>query len=297
VPPGVVVDTTVGGAGHAAAILESRPDLALLGLDRDPEAVEAARTRLARFGSRAQVVMARFDAFGDAARAASGGDGPLGGPVVGVLFDLGVSSHQIDRAERGFSYRQEGPLDMRMDPTSGMTAAEVVNGYPVPELARLFRANGETRWADRIARAVAAARPLTTTTGLADVVAGSVPAAHRRRGHPAARVFQALRIEVNSELDVLDRALDEIPDRLVPGGRAVVLSYHSGEDRLVKEKFRQWSGGACICPPGLPCVCGAPRFARLVARGGRKADPSDAATNRRATAARLRAVEITEEHP
>ena len=300
VPPGVVIDATVGGAGHASALLGSRTDLSLLGLDRDGDAVAAARARLAPFGPRALVVQARFDAMESVAAELieltprAGAVGHLTGPVTGVLFDLGVSSHQIDRADRGFSYRHDGPLDMRMDRSDGLTAADVVNTYEQTVLARLFRQNGESRWADRIAGALVASRPVRTTAELAAVVERAVPAAHRRRGHPAARVFQALRIEVNSELDVLDRALDQVPGLLVPGGRAVVLSYHSGEDRLVKDRFRQWSGGACVCPPGLPCVCGAPRFARLVGRG-RKAALPEAAANRRATAARLRAVEITEE--
>ena len=291
VPTGVVIDATVGGAGHASALLDSRPDLSVLGLDRDPEAVATARSRLARFGARAQGAQARFD---EMAAVAGAGEVPQG-PVVGVLFDLGVSSHQIDSAGRGFSYRQDGPLDMRMDPGAGPTAADVVNGYERSALARLFRDSGESRWADRIAAAVVSARPLRTTGELAGVVEGAVPAAHRRRGHPAARVFQGLRIEVNSELEVLDRALDQVPGLLTVGGRAVVLSYHSGEDRLVKDRFRQWTGGACVCPPGLPCVCGAPRFARLVGRAGRKASAAESSANRRATAARLRAVEITEE--
>ena len=300
VPPGVIIDATVGGGGHASALLDSRADLSVLGLDRDGEAVDAARAALARFGERAVVVNARFDEMtavaGEVIRSlGDSASGALNGPVVGVLFDLGVSSHQIDRAERGFSYRQDGPLDMRMDPRSGPTAADVVNSYEPAVLAQLFRANGETRWADRISAAVVAARPLRTTSELAAVVERAVPAAHRRRGHPAARVFQALRVEVNSESDVLDRALDQIPGLLVRGGRAVVLSYHSGEDRLVKDRFRSWSGGACVCPPGLPCVCGAPRFARLVGRSGRKASGEESLANRRATAARLRAVEITEE--
>ncbi|MHB1854042.1 MAG: 16S rRNA (cytosine(1402)-N(4))-methyltransferase RsmH [Acidimicrobiales bacterium] len=293
-PPGWVIDATVGGGGHAAAVLEAHPHLSVLGLDRDGAAVAAASRRLAPYGPRAQVVGARFDRLAleaEKLRRQTGSD------VVGVLFDLGVSSVQIDRPERGFSYRSAGPLDMRMDPSSGMTAADVVNGYEEAELARIFRDNGETRWAGRMARAIVAARPLSDTAALAEAVAGSVPAPARRRGHPAARVFQALRIEVNAELEVLSATLDQVPGVLPRAGRALVLAYHSGEDRMVKDRFRSWSGGACTCPPGLPCACGAPRFARLLGRGARQAGAEELAANPRASAARLRAVEMVEMVP
>ncbi|HVA42637.1 MAG TPA: 16S rRNA (cytosine(1402)-N(4))-methyltransferase RsmH [Acidimicrobiales bacterium] len=290
-PPGWVIDATVGGAGHAAAVLDAHPHLSVLGLDRDGDAVGAASARLASYGPRAQVVQARFDCLAlEAARIRQ----EAGSEVVGVLFDLGVSSVQIDRPERGFSYRAAGPLDMRMDPSSGLTAADVVNDYGEAELAELFRDSGETRWASRMARAIVAARPLADTTALAEVVAGAVPAPARRRGHPAARVFQALRIEVNAELEVLSAALDQVPAVLCLSGRCLVLAYHSGEDRLVKDRFRSWSGGACTCPPALPCACGAPRFARLIGRGARQAGADELAANPRASAARLRAVEMVQ---
>jgi 16S rRNA (cytosine1402-N4)-methyltransferase len=211
--------------------------------------------------------------------------------VSGVLLDLGVSSPQIDRAERGFSLRRSGPLDMRMDAGSGATAADLVNGASEQELAALFAANGEARLSRRLARAVIAARPVTSTTELADVIDAAVPAAVRRRGHPATRVFQALRIAVNDELGQLASVLPISLDLLVPGGRCVVIAYHSGEDRLVKAAFNEAVTGGCTCPPGLPCVCGARPEHRLVFRGGHKASEEEMATNPRASAARLRAIE------
>ncbi|MGH9068495.1 MAG: 16S rRNA (cytosine(1402)-N(4))-methyltransferase RsmH [Acidimicrobiales bacterium] len=280
-PPGLVVDATVGGGGHAEAILIAHPHLSLLGLDRDPDAVAAAGDRLGRFGGRARVVQARFDALVDL----------VNEEPSGVLFDLGVSSPQLDRPERGFSYRQSGPLDMRMDPGRGPTAADLVNSLPELELARLLRANGEGRLARAIARSLVASRPLTTTAQLAEAVARAVPAPARRRGHPASRVFQALRIEVNDEAALLSRTLGPALAALVPGGRAVVLSYHSGEDRLVKSIFAEAATGGCTCPPRLPCVCGAEPWARLLNRGARMASEDEVAANRRASAARLRAAE------
>lgn len=310
-PPGVVVDGTVGGGGHAAALLEAHPHLGVLGLDRDPDAVEAATTRLRRFGSRAAVRHARFgdlEAEVRAAHAAGGVSWPRSGrgsdpeetpraapPLSGVLLDLGVSSPQLDRPERGFSYRSSGPLDMRMDPSAGGSGAlALVNDAEVGELARLFAANGEDRLAGRIARAVVAARPIATTTELADVVAGAVPAGLRRRGHPARRVFQALRIAVNEELDELATALPAALDLLAVGGRVVVVSYHSGEDRLVKQVLSEAASGGCTCPPGLPCACGARARHRLVFRGSRRPSAEEVARNHRAESARLRAAERIE---
>lgn len=286
VPPGLVVDATVGGGGHAAALLHAHPHLQVLGLDADAEAVAAATARLAPFGARAHVVQARFDRV-----AAVVGELGQGMAVVGVLFDLGVSSVQLDRPGRGFSYRHDAPLDMRMDRSGGPTAADVVNGEPVEALAALFAANGEGRLAGRLARAVVDARPLRTTSELAGVVADAVPAALRRRGHPARRVFQALRIAVNDELSVLERALPDALSLLAPGGRCVAISYHSGEDRLVKAAFRQAETGGCVCPPALPCACGATPTVRLLFRGARRPVPDEVAANHRADSARMRACE------
>ena len=203
-----------------------------------------------------------------------------------------MSSPQLDVAERGFSYRRDAALDMRMDPTSGRTAADVVNQYDEATLVELFAENGESRFGRRIARAIIAARPLATTGQLADVVRTAIPAATRRTGgHPARRVFQAIRIAVNEELDQLETALDQALALLRPGGRCVVIAYHSGEDRLVKTFFARMSTDDCRCPPGLPCVCGAaPRF-RLVSRGARRPSAEEVLRNHRAEAARLRVIE------
>jgi 16S rRNA (cytosine1402-N4)-methyltransferase len=294
VPPGLVLDTTVGGGGHSAALLAADPALTVLGLDRDPAAVAAASEVLSAFGSRAVIRQSRFDALAEVvADVQTALRTPLDQRgLSGVLFDLGVSSPQLDVAERGFSYRRDAALDMRMDPTSGLTAADVVNQYPEDELVELFTDNGEGRFARRIARAVVAARPVTTTGQLADVVRAAIPAATRRTGgHPARRVFQAIRIAVNEELDQLGRALDDALTLLRPGGRCVVISYHSGEDRLVKTTFTRAATDDCRCPPGLPCVCGADPQFRLVTRGARRPSEDEVARNRRAEAARLRVIE------
>jgi 16S rRNA (cytosine1402-N4)-methyltransferase len=294
VPPGLILDTTLGGAGHSSALLAAHPDITVLGLDRDPTAVAAASEALAPYGERAVVRQSRFDALADVvADVQTALRTPLDQRgLSGVLFDLGVSSPQLDVAERGFSYRRDAALDMRMDPTSGLTAADVVNQYPEDELVELFTDNGEGRFARRIARAIVAARPVTTTGQLADVVRAAIPAATRRTGgHPARRVFQAIRIAVNEELDQLSRALDDALTLLRPGGRCVVISYHSGEDRLVKTTFTRAATDDCRCPPGLPCVCGADPQFRLVSRGARRPSEDEVARNRRAEAARLRVIE------
>jgi 16S rRNA (cytosine1402-N4)-methyltransferase len=298
VPPGLVVDATVGAAGHATAILERHEHLGLLGLDRDPEAVAAARAALVPFGGRATVSRRRFDDLAAAVRERQGQDGRPGQGIVGALFDLGVSSPQLDISERGFSYRRDAPLDMRMDPTSGRTAADVVNGFPEEALAELFADNGEGRFARRIAHAVVAARPIATTGELAEIVRAAIPAATRRTGgHPARRVFQAIRISVNEEIEQLRVALDAALGLLEPGGRCLVIAYHSGEDRLVKSIFARAATGDCRCPPGLPCVCGAvPEFA-LVKRGARRPSAAEVARNRRAESARLRVIERLPQPP
>jgi 16S rRNA (cytosine1402-N4)-methyltransferase len=281
-PAGTFVDATVGGGGHAAAVLAAAPHLGLVGIDRDADAVAAARDRLAPFGDRVRLVHARFDEIA----------GVVDGPVAAVLFDLGVSSPQLDVAERGFSYRADAPLDMRMDRREPLTAAEIVNGWDGAELARLLRDLGDERHAGRIARAIVAARPIATTGRLADVVRDAVPAAARRRGgHPARRTFQALCIAVDRELEVLPVALDAALDLLAPGGRCAVLAYHSGEDRIVKERFRTAATGGCTCPPGLPCACGAEPEFRLLRRGAWMPAAEEVEANHRAESARLRAVE------
>lgn len=286
VPEGTVVDCTLGGAGHTRAVLDAHAHLGVVGLDQDPDAAAVATERLAPYGDRATVVRVRFDRLADTIH-------DLGlAAASGVLFDLGVSSPQLDRGERGFSHRFDAPLDMRMDTTTGPTAADVVNHYDEAELARVLRDLGDERFAGRIARAIVANRPVTTTAQLAEIVRDAIPAPARRKGgHPAKRSFQAVRIEVNAELEVLPTALDQAIELLAPGGRCVVLAYHSGEDRIVKERFRTASTGGCTCPPGLPCVCGATPSVRLLKRGAWKPSAAEIAANPRAESARLRAVE------
>ncbi|MDQ3574194.1 MAG: 16S rRNA (cytosine(1402)-N(4))-methyltransferase RsmH [Actinomycetota bacterium] len=285
VPPGVVVDATVGGGGHARALLDATAALRLVGMDRDADAVAAARQSLAAYGDRVSVHHARFDRLHEL----------VPGPVSAVLFDLGVSSPQLDRPGRGFSYRAEGPLDMRMDRSQRRTAADVVNGADEATLARLVAASGEHRFARRIARRIVEARPIATTAELAGVVRDAIPAAARRTGgHPARRAFQAIRVAVNEELDLLGPALDAAIGLLAPGGRCVALAYHSGEDRIVKERFALAASGGCTCPPQLPCVCGAVPMVRLLNRGARKASAAEVAANPRAESARLRACERLE---
>lgn len=302
VPAGWVIDGTVGGAGHAAAILAAHPHLSVLGLDRDPVAVTEATARLARFGPRALVVHTRFDRLQDTMRIlqklrteptdASTEDEP-GTGVSGVLLDLGVSSPQLDRGERGFSYRNGGPLDMRMDPTSGAPAADLVNNADEQELARIIRRFGDERHATRIARAIVASRPIRTTDGLAEVVRDAIPAPARRTGgHPATRTFQALRIAVNDELGQLERTLGDALDLLVPGGRAAVITYHSGEDRIVARRFRDAAADDCVCPPGAgACRCGGAPSVKLVPRKAITASEDEVAENPRARSARLRVAE------
>jgi 16S rRNA (cytosine1402-N4)-methyltransferase len=286
VPPGLIVDATVGGGGHARALLDALPRHRLLGLDRDGEALVAANVTLSGFQARVTLRRARFDRLKAMVNEA-GDEG-----AVAVLFDLGVSSPQVDRPGRGFSYSQDAPLDMRMDRSQSLTAADVVNTYPVERLTSLIYDYGDERFAGRIAHAIAAARPISSTAELVDVIRNAIPAPARRRGgHPAKRTFQALRIEVNSELDVLGPALDQAIEVLVPGGRCAVLAYHSGEDRIVKDRFRNAETGGCVCPPGLPCVCGAQPLVRLIRRGARKPSAAEVAANRRAESARLRAIE------
>ena len=291
VPAGLVVDATAGTGGHSEALLTAHAHLRLLCLDRDPEAVRVTSERLSEYGGRATVRHARFDRLGEEAALAGAGPGSLSG----VFFDLGVSSLQLDTPERGFSYWHDGPLDMRMDPTVGPTAADVVNGWDEDELAGLFADNGEGRFARRIARAVVRDRPVSSTGQLSEVVRAAIPAAARRHGgHPARRVFQALRVAVNEELGLLSRTLPEAIAALAPGGRCVALSYHSGEDRLVKSAFARAVSGGCTCPAWLPCSCGARSSGRLVFRGARRPRSSETTRNRRAESARLRAFERTD---
>lgn len=289
VPPGWVLDATLGGAGHALALLEAHPHLRILGLDRDGDALAVASARLAVHGGRAATAHVRFDHLDHAMEALSVDH------LSGALFDLGVSSPQLDRTERGFSYRNDAPLDMRMDQREQWTAADIVNGYDESLLAQVLRRHGDERFATRIARAIVAARPVETTTQLAEIVVAAIPAAARRTGgHPAKRTFQAIRIELNRELEVLPTALDLAIERTAVGGRVAVLSYHSGEDRIVKQRMRFAETGGCACPPELPCVCDAVQTVRLVRGVPRTPSEAERSTNPRARSARLRVVEKIE---
>ena len=290
VPGGLIVDCTVGGGGHSAVLLDARPDVHVLGLDRDADAVEAARSRLARFGDRAQVVHGRFEQLGSLVERHGEGE-----QAMGILMDLGVSSAQLDRPERGFSYRFDAPLDMRMDAKQSLTATEVVNGYDEAQLAAVISQYGEERFARRIAHAIVAARPVRTTRELADIVRDAIPAATRRRGpHPARRTFQAIRMEVNRELPNLADGLDESVHVVGPHGRVLVLAYHSLEDRMVKETFGRWAGddAARDVPAKLPVP--PPRsnaLVRVLTRKPLRPSADEIAANPRAESARLRAVE------
>lgn len=286
VPHGFVLDATLGGAGHTTAILDAHPGLSVLGLDRDPAALAASRERLAPYGDRVMLQHRRFDDL-DAAMLEAGI-----AELSGALFDLGVSSHQFDSGERGFSYRHDAPLDMRMDTTEVTTAADVVNQASEIEIAQILREYSDEKFAGRIARAIVSARPIHTTSELADVVASAIPAPARRRGgHPAKRTFQALRISLNKELEILPNAIDSAVRRTSSGGRVAVLSYHSGEDRIIKARFKQHATGGCECPSQLPCGCGAQQTVRLV-RVASKPTAVEQEKNPRSTSARLRVAEV-----
>ncbi|MGP3685440.1 16S rRNA (cytosine(1402)-N(4))-methyltransferase RsmH [Streptomyces sp. IBSNAI002] len=287
-PGAVVVDCTLGLGGHSEALLTRFPEAHLIGLDRDKEALRLSGERLAPFGDRATLVHA---IYADLAEVLDG----LGIPAVqGILFDLGVSSMQLDEADRGFAYAQDAPLDMRMDQTTGISAAEVLNTYAPGELVRILRQYGEEKQAKRIVSAVVRERekePFANSARLVELIRDSLPqAAKRTGGNPAKRTFQALRIEVNGELSGLERAVPAAVDRIAVGGRIAVLSYHSLEDRLVKQVFA--AGAASTAPPGLPVVPEKyqPKL-KLLTRGAELPTEEEIAENRRAAPARFRGVE------
>ncbi|HEY7583613.1 MAG TPA: 16S rRNA (cytosine(1402)-N(4))-methyltransferase RsmH [Acidimicrobiia bacterium] len=291
VPPGVVVDATFGGGGHARELLKVLGGgHRLLGIDRDPAAIAQAEVLRRtvddrQFGTDRFTVQQGNFAHLDEILNDAGVEAP-----VGVLFDFGVSSHHFDEAQRGFSYRLEGPLDMRMDRRGSLTAADLVNDLEESELAALLHRLGEEPAARRIARAIVNARPLSTTTELAAVIERAVPGG-RRRLHPARRTFQALRMAVNKELEAIDSGVRTALDLLAPQGRCITIAYHSLEDRLVKRLFAEATQG-CVCPPEIPvCVCGASPSYRSLTRGVRKPTEDEIASNPRARSARLRAVE------
>lgn len=288
----VLVDATLGLGGHADALLSTHPELTLVGLDRDSEALERSARRLARHGGRVHLMRAVYDRIPQTLA-------DLGlTEVNGVLFDLGVSSMQLDNPDRGFSYARDVPLDMRMDQRSGITAAEVLNTYPAEELVRILREYGEERFAAKIVRAVHAERaraPFTTSARLVELLYSCIPAASRRTGgHPAKRTFQALRMEVNGELDALRAALPAAVDVLAVGGRIVVESYHSLEDRVVKRELTRRARSRT--PEGLPVeLPGHGPQLRLLTRGAETADDTEIARNPRAASVRLRAAERIQE--
>jgi 16S rRNA (cytosine1402-N4)-methyltransferase len=289
-PGSVVVDATLGMGGHAEALLTACPQALLVGLDRDPGALRLAGKRLERFGDRLRPVHAVYDELPDVLRRLRIRR------VQGVLFDLGVSSWQLDEADRGFAYRLDAPLDMRMDPTTGPTAADVLNEYPVEELTRILREFGEERFARRIANAIVRERvrePFSTSARLVDLLRTAIPAASARTGgHPAKRTFQALRIEVNAELSAWADALPAAIDALAVGGRIVVLAYHSLEDRLAKQLFAK--GATSSTPAGLPVeLPGHAAYLRLLTHGAEVPGEDEVAANSRAASARLRAAERT----
>lgn len=278
------IDVTIGGGGHAWGLLEaSSPDGQLLGMDADPAALQIARDRLVAFGSRVRLIRSNFVRLEEMATQNDFF------PAHGILLDLGISSLQLSDAERGFSFQREGPLDMRIDPGQRRTAADLVNNLPVDELADILWRYGEERFARRIARAIAAARPLSTTTELASIVARVV--GRRGRIHPATRTFQALRIAVNDELGALEAVLPQAMRLLAPGGRLAVIAFHSLEDRLVKNFFRRESQD-CICPPDLPlCSCGHKASLRIITRRPMRPSAAERAANPRSRSARLRVAE------
>ena len=287
-PGSVMVDATLGLGGHTEAVLERIPQARVIGIDRDVHALERSRERLAPYAERVTLVHAVYDEIGEVL-AEQGLD-----HVDGVLFDLGVSSMQLDVRERGFAYAEDAPLDMRMDDTQGPTAADVLNEYSVEDLTRILREYGEERYARRIAEAIVRERekePFTRTGRLVELLYDVIPAPARRTGgHPAKRTFQALRIEVNDELSVLRRALPAAIDAVGIGGRAVVMSYHSLEDRMTKQAFAEVTRSDV--PPDLPFVPegSEPPF-RLLTRGAEKASAEEIERNPRAASVRVRAIE------
>ena len=287
---GVFVDGTLGGGGHAEAVLNALPeDGRLFGIDRDDEALAAAGARLAPFGVRFTAIKGNFFEM-KPLLAAKGVE-----HVDGILLDLGVSSHQLDKAERGFSYKAEAPLDMRMDQTAPLDAYTVVNTWPKDELVHIFYEYGEERFSQRIAERIVSERQrhaIETTTELAALVKDAIPAKFRNEPqHPARRVFQAIRIAVNGELDGLSDAIDSAASLLNPGGRLAILTFHSLEDRIVKNAFRRMEN-PCTCPKSAPvCICGKKPTARVLTRHPLTADETEQTENTRSTCAKLRAIE------
>lgn len=291
-PDGIYADGTLGGGGHSEAILQRLGEKGrLIGFDQDADAIRAAGERLSPFGDRVTIIRSNYRNMRSELET-------IGiHQVDGIVLDLGVSSYQLDNFERGFSYRGDAPLDMRMDQRQERTAADVVNDYDEMSLVRILRDYGEERFAGRIARSIIQARqkaPILTTGQLTDIIRSAIPAKQRETGgHPAKRSFQAIRIEVNGELDVLRDSLDEMIDMLGDGGRICVITFHSLEDRIIKNVFQR-RADPCTCPPGLPCVCGKKADIRKITRKPVEAGEAEREANPRARSAKLRVAEKIE---
>jgi len=286
---GLYVDCTMGGAGHSEAIL-SCCDCRLIAIDQDEEAIFAGMQRLAPYGERKQIVRNNFGNLAEIGQ-------QLGvmGKVDGILMDIGVSSHQLDKAERGFSYMNDAPLDMRMDKSAALSAYDVVNGYSAEELTRIFYTYGEEKWSKRIAEFIVEARnkkKIESTFELTDIIKAAIPVGAREKDqHPARRSFQALRIEVNQELAVLEKAIDAAITLLKPGGRLVIISFHSLEDRIVKERFR-YLALDCICPPEFPvCRCSKKQEVKIITRKPLVPTKEEEELNPRSRSSKLRIAE------
>ncbi len=289
-PDGIYVDGTLGGGGHAFEVCSRLGDGGMLiGIDQDADAVEAAGKRLEVFGDRVRIVRSNYERMAEVLE-------ELGvGQADGIYLDLGVSSYQFDTAERGFSYREDAPLDMRMDRRQALTAADVVNGYSEAELYRIIRDYGEENFAKNIAKHIAAERqkkPIGTTAELAEIIKASIPMKLRAAGgHPAKRTFQAIRIEVNRELEVLEHSIDMMIGLLKPGGRLCIITFHSLEDRIVKNRFRE-NENPCICPPDFPvCVCGRKSKGKVITRRPVVPGAEEIEENKRCRSAKLRVFE------
>ena len=292
-PEGIYVDCTVGGGGHSYEIAKRLTTGRLIGIDQDEAALAAAKKHLAPFSEKVTLVHSNFSAVDQVL------DDLQITKAHGFLMDLGVSSYQLDTAERGFSYMQDAPLDMRMDPEQKFSAYDVVNTYSEEDLCRIISQYGEERWAKRIAQFIVAERaqhPIMTTGELVDIIKKAVPKGARKDGpHPAKRTFQAIRIEVNGELDVLERAIAQASARLKPGGRLCIITFHSLEDRIVKEAFRKQEN-PCTCPPQFPvCVCGKKPTGRIITRKPIVPSKEELAVNHRSRSAKLRILEGVEE--
>ena len=286
---GIYVDGTLGGGGHSSGICSKLSSKGtLIGIDRDDDAIEAASKRLEEYSCKKIYVHSNYSEIKTVLK-----DLKIE-KINGALLDLGVSSFQLDESSRGFSYQFDAPLDMRMDRSETFTAKDVVNGYSREELTRIIKEYGEEKWATRIAEFICKARSdreIESTYELVDVIKAAIPASARREGpHPAKRTFQAIRIEVNHELDHLKDCLDDFIDALLPGGRFAVISFHSLEDRIVKECFQKHLN-PCTCPPGLPCVCGKTPDVKKVTRKPVQADTEELLVNPRARSAKLRVIE------